>query len=70
MALSRVWACHHQQKVEERREWTKHHHLRKLIADDRWKEGDAVYGIPKVRVTKISMKKKKKVKKEDEEDSK
>lgn len=49
---------------------TRPERLRKLIADDRWKEGDAVYGIPKVRVTKISMKKKKKVKKEDEEDSK
>ena len=43
--------------------------LKKLISDDRWSEGDSVYGLPKVRVVKISMKKKKKVKAEDEEES-
>ena len=46
---------------------TRPERLRKLIADDRWSEGDKVYGMPKVRVAKLSMKKKKKVKKEDEE---
>ena len=40
--------------------------IAKLADDDRWQEGDPVYGIPKVRVVKLSMKKKKKVKKEDE----
>ena len=48
---------------------TRPERLAKLIADERWKEGDPIYGIPKVRVVKISMKKKKKVKKEDEEET-
>ncbi|MFK7770232.1 MAG: small basic protein [Mariniblastus sp.] len=46
---------------------TRPERLAKLISDDRWQEGMPVYGIPKVRVVKISMKKKKKVKKEDDE---
>ena len=41
----------------------------KIKAADRWKEGDPVYGIPKVRVQTISLKKKKKVKKVEEDDS-
>ena len=45
---------------------TRPERLAKLVDDDRWQEGDPVYGIPKVRVVKISMKKKKKVKKEDD----
>ena len=49
---------------------TRPERLKKLIADDRWQPGDSVYGIPKVRVTKISLKKKKKVKTEDEEEGK
>lgn len=48
---------------------TRPERLAKLVDDDRWKEGDPVYGIPKVRVVKISMKKKKKVKKEDDAES-
>jgi len=47
---------------------TRPERIAQLKNDDRWSEGDPVYGIPKVRVAKISMKKKKKVKKEDEED--
>jgi hypothetical protein len=46
---------------------TRPERIAKLKSDDRWEEGDPVFGIPKVRVAKISMKKKKKVKKEDEE---
>jgi small basic protein (TIGR04137 family) len=49
---------------------TRPERLKKLMSDDRWSEGDSVYGLPKVRVVKISMKKKKKVKKEDEEEEK
>ena len=45
---------------------TRPERLKKLIADDRWNEGDKVYGMPKVRVAKLSMKKKKKVKEEEE----
>jgi len=47
---------------------TRPERLAKLIDQDRWKPGDPVYGIPKVRVVKISMKKKKKAKKDDEEE--
>lgn len=46
---------------------TRPERLAKLISDERWKEGDPIYGIPKVRVVKISMKKKKKAKEGDEE---
>jgi small basic protein (TIGR04137 family) len=46
---------------------TRAERLAKLIETERWTEGDSVYGMPKVRVPKISLKKKKKVKKEDEE---
>ena len=40
--------------------------LEKLAAMEKWSEGDPVLGLPKVRVQKLSLKKKKKVKKEDE----
>ena len=53
--------------VKMRNVLTRPERITKLIADDRWKEGDPVYGIPKVRVVKISMKKKKKVKKAEDE---
>ena len=43
--------------------------LAKLQEADRWSEGDSPIGLPKVRVPKLSLKKKKKVKKEDEETS-
>lgn len=32
---------------------------------DRWQEGDSPFGLPKVRVAKITLKKKKKSKKEE-----
>ena len=44
--------------------------LEKLIAMEKWQEGDSVLGLPKVRVLKLTLKKKKKVKKEDEADDK
>jgi len=47
---------------------TRSERLEKLIETDRWQEGDGIYGLPKVRVQKISLKKKKKVKKADDED--
>lgn len=40
--------------------------LAKLAETERWKEGDPVLGLPKVRVQKLSLKKKKKAKKEEE----
>jgi small basic protein (TIGR04137 family) len=44
--------------------------IERLKQADRWQEGDSPFGLDKVRVFKISMKKKKKKKKEDEEDEK
>jgi len=40
--------------------------LEKLKEADRWNEGDSLYGLPKVRVRKLVLKKKKK-KVEDED---
>ncbi len=54
--------------VKMRNVLTRAERLTKLVEADRWSEGDPVYGIPKVRVVKISLKKKKKVKKADDED--
>lgn len=54
--------------VKARNVLTRAERLNQLIAEDRWKEGDPAYGIPKVRVVKVSMKKKKKVKKADDDD--
>ena len=41
---------------------TRAERLEKLIETDRWQDGDSIYGLPKVRVQKISLKKKKKAK--------
>ena len=40
--------------------------IEQMKAEGRWSEGDPAIGLPKVRVQKIAMKKKKKVKKEEE----
>ncbi len=53
--------------TKQRNVLTRAERLEKLIETDRWKEGDSILGIPKVRVQKIALKKKKKVKKEEEE---
>lgn len=45
---------------------TRGERLLKLQENDRWKEGDRVLGLPKVRVPKLALKKKKKVKKEED----
>lgn len=55
--------------VKQRNVLTRAERLAKLVEKDSWKEGDPVLGLPKVRVQKISMKKKKKVKKADDADS-
>jgi small basic protein (TIGR04137 family) len=41
---------------------TRAERVNKLKENQRWEEGNPVYGMPKVRVEKISLKKKKKVK--------
>jgi small basic protein (TIGR04137 family) len=48
---------------------TRPERIQKLIEAERWSEGDNVLGLPKVRVQKVSLKKKKKAKKEDEGDA-
>lgn len=53
--------------IKSRNVLTRAERLEKLKDADRWTEGDPVLGLPKVRVQKISFKKKKKVKKDDEE---
>jgi small basic protein (TIGR04137 family) len=40
--------------------------LQRLKAADRWQEGDSPFGLAKVRVFKLAMKKKKKKKEEEE----
>ena len=39
--------------------------IQRLLEADRWKEGDSPLGLPKVRVRKLTMKKKKKKKEEE-----
>ncbi|HEY1786067.1 MAG TPA: small basic protein [Pirellulales bacterium] len=46
---------------------TRAERLTQLKEADRWKDGDSPLGLPKVRVYKLSMKKKKKKKEEGEE---
>jgi len=53
--------------VKQRNVLTRPERLAKLQHADRWKEGDPILGMPKVRVEKITMKKKKKVKKGEED---
>ena len=46
---------------------TRNERIQKLKDAERWKDGDTPFGLPKVRVYKLEMKKKKKKAKEDEE---
>ena len=51
--------------ISNRNVLTRAERLEKLKESDRWKEGDKVLGLPKVRVVKLSLKKKKKAKAEE-----
>lgn len=53
--------------IKNRNVLTRVERLAKLRQQERWTEGDSIFGLPKVRVQKISLKKKKKVKKGDDE---
>ena len=55
--------------IRNRNVLTRAERLEKLKDADRWSEGDPILGLPKVRVQKISLKKKK-VKKVDEDEDK
>ena len=49
---------------------TRAERLAKLKDNERWSDGDSVYGLPKVKVAKVSLKRKKKAKKLDEAEEK
>ncbi len=53
--------------IRSRSVLTRAERLARLQEADRWKPGDSPLGLPKVRVFKLSMKKKKKKKEEGEE---
>jgi len=53
--------------IRNRNVLTRAERIEKLAEMERWKEGDGVLGLPKTRVVKISLKKKKKTKKAEEE---
>jgi len=56
--------------IKVRNVLTRAERIAALKASDRFKEGDNVLGLPKVRVQKLSLKKKKKVKAEEGADAK
>ncbi|WP_254510619.1 small basic protein [Anatilimnocola floriformis] len=56
--------------TQNRNVLTRAERIEKLIASEKFKEGDKVLGLPKVRVMKLSLKKKKKVKAEEGADGK
>ncbi len=45
---------------------TRGERISKLMSDDRWNDGQSPYGLPKVKVVKLAVKKAKKVKEEEE----
>jgi small basic protein (TIGR04137 family) len=51
--------------IQNRNVLSRAERVEKLIAAERFKEGDKVLGLPKVRVVKLSLKKKKKAKTEE-----
>lgn len=56
--------------IKSRNVLTRAERVTRLKELDRWNEESNVVGMPKVRVLKVSLKKKKKVKKADEADDK
>ena len=53
--------------IRSRSVLTRDERIKRLKDAERWKEGDSPYGLPKVRVYKLAVKKKKKKAKEEEE---
>ena len=51
--------------IKNRNVLTRAERILKLKEAERWKEGDRVLGLPKVRVLKLALKKKKKAKAEE-----
>lgn len=55
--------------IQSRNVLTRVERLKQLTEEERWNKGDSPYGLPKVRVAKVSLKRKKKVKQVDEGDA-
>ncbi len=55
--------------IQSRNVLTRVERLKQLTEEERWNKGDSPYGLPKVRVAKVSLKRKKKVKQVDEDDA-
>ena len=53
--------------VRQRNVLTRTERIEKMQYEDRWEEGQSPFGLPKMRVVKLTSGKKKKKKKEDEE---
>ena len=53
--------------IRSRSVLTRGERIERLKAADRWEEGDSPFGLAKVRVYKLAMKKRKKKKQEEEE---
>jgi small basic protein (TIGR04137 family) len=51
--------------IQNRNVLTRAERIARLMEQERWREGDSVLGLPKVRVVKIAIKKKKKAKAEE-----
>ncbi len=56
----------HRGLVRSRSVLTRAERIERLKASDRWQEGDSPFGLAKVRVFKLTMKKKKKKKEQEE----
>ena len=48
--------------IQSRNVLTRVERLKQLEEEERWNKGDSPFGLPKVRVAKVSLKRKKKVK--------
>ncbi len=48
--------------IQSRNVLTRVERLQQLAEEERWNTGDSPFGLPKVRVAKVSLKRKKKVK--------
>lgn len=53
--------------IRNRNVLTRAERIGRLIELERWSEGDAVLGLPKTRVVKVTLKRKKKTKKAEDE---
>ncbi len=55
--------------IQSRNVLTRVERLKQLTEEERWNKGDSPFGLPKVRVAKVSLKRKKKVKQVDVDDA-